>query len=226
MMRILKLATLALAALAATAATPPRSNWSTTVAVTAAGTHVMGNPAANLKLAEYVSYTCSHCASFQSQSEAPLGLAFVMPGKVSVEVRHFVRDPVDLTAAMLTNCGEPARFFRNHNAFLMGQAKWIGAMERASAGQRQRWTSGTPLARRRAIAQDFGFYPMMERLGYSRAAADRCLADDAMARQLAAQTQEAVRLGVAGTPSFLLNGDLLAGTHDWRSLETQLRARL
>lgn len=225
-MRILKLAALALIGVLSTGAAPQRANWALTVAVTPAGSHVMGNPAADLKLAEYVSYTCPHCAQFQIQSEAPIGLAFVMPGKLSVEVRHFLRDPVDLTAAMLTNCGEPGRFFRNHNTFLKGQSKWIVAMERASAAQRQRWTSGDPLARRRAIATDFGFYGMMEGLGYSRAVADRCLADEAMARRLAAQTQEGARIGVEGTPSFLLNGDLLAGTHDWRSLETQLRARI
>lgn len=225
-MRLLKLAALALIGMLSTAATPQRANWAQTVAVTPEGSHIMGNPAADLKLAEYVSYTCPHCAQFQIQSEAPLGLAMVMPGKLSVEVRHFLRDPIDLTAAMLTNCGAPDRFFRNHNAFLKGQAKWIGAMDRASAAQRQRWTSGNQVARRRAIASDFGFYAMMAGLGYSRSVADRCLADETMARRLAAQTQEGARLGVRGTPSFLLNGELLAGTHDWRSLETQLRARM
>lgn len=225
-MRILKLAALALIGVLATVATPPKANWALTIAVAPGGSHVMGNPAADLKLTEYVSYTCPHCAQFQIESEAPLGLAFVMPGKLSVEVRHFLRDPVDLTAAMLTNCGGPGRFFRNHNAFLKGQAKWIGTLTKAGAAQRQRWTSGNEVARRRAIASDFGFYGMMERLGYSRAVSDRCLADDAMARRLAAQTQDGARMGVAGTPSFLLNGDLLAGTHDWRSLETQLRARI
>jgi protein-disulfide isomerase len=47
-----------------------------------------------------------------------------------------------------------------------------------------------------------------------------------MAKKLADQTAEAERLGVEGTPSFLLNGALLAGTHDWTSLKAQLDARM
>ena len=66
----------------------------------------------------------------------------------------------------------------------------------------------------------------MQGRGYDRIAVDRCLADQAMAKLLADQTAEAARLGVEGTPSFLLNGDLLAGTHDWSSLQLQLQARM
>jgi protein-disulfide isomerase len=47
-----------------------------------------------------------------------------------------------------------------------------------------------------------------------------------MAQKLAAQTSEAARLGIDGTPSFLLNGALLAGTHDWATLKAQLDTRL
>ena len=225
-MTFTKWAALLLAATLSIAAAPRAGNWNAAVAVTSAGGHVMGNPDAPLKLAEYVSYTCSHCADFQREADAPLLIYFVRPGKVSIEVRHLVRDPIDLTVAMLANCGEPAKFFRNHNAFLKGQARWMARLDSASEGERRRWTSGDAAARRRAIASAFGFYAIMEGLGYGRPAADRCLADEAMARRLAAQTREAASIGVAGTPSFLLNGELLAGTHDWRSLEAQLRARL
>jgi protein-disulfide isomerase len=55
---------------------------------------------------------------------------------------------------------------------------------------------------------------------------ERCLADPVMAQKLAAQTSEAARLGIDGTPSFLLNGALLAGTHDWATLKAQLDTRL
>ena len=45
---------LGLAALAGIGAAPPatRANWNNTVAVTPAGTHVLGNPAAKVKLVE------------------------------------------------------------------------------------------------------------------------------------------------------------------------------
>lgn len=225
--RLTRLAALAAAALLSVAATPPapHGNWLTTVAVSPEGSHLLGNPGAAVKLVEYVSYTCQHCAHFQQQSDVALRLGYVQPGKVQVEVRHLVRDPIDMTAAMLANCGPPSRFFANHNLFLQSQDKWIDRAASASEGQRARWTSGPNAARFRAIANDFGFYAMMERRGYDRPTLDRCLADEAMAKRLAAQTAQAQELGVQGTPSFLINGLLLAGTHDWQSLNNQLDAR-
>jgi protein-disulfide isomerase len=145
---------------------------------------------------------------------------------LSVEVRHLVRDPIDLTVAMLTNCGPSGRFFANHTAFLRSQGQWMALANRATQAQQARWTSGSQRSRLQSIATDFGFFTIMTRRGYDRMSVERCLADPIMAKKLADQTAEAERLGVEGTPSFLLNGALLAGTHDWTSLKAQLDARM
>jgi protein-disulfide isomerase len=230
-MRFIRLAALAAAAVLVMGAgkplpaRPSAQNWTGTVTVTESGSHVLGNPGAPVKLAEYVSYTCSHCAQFQIQSDAPLRIAYVQPGKVSVEVRHLVRDPIDLTAAMLANCGDPNRFFTLHNAFLQSQERWMKVAQAATPGQQQRWTAGDTPSRLRAIAGDLGFYALMQQRGFTRTQLDRCLADEPMMRRIVGQTVKAQELNVEGTPSFLLDGVLLAGTHDWPALEAQLRAR-
>jgi protein-disulfide isomerase len=209
----------------APSANGPHPNWLTTVSVSPSGGHLLGNPAAPVKLVEYISYTCPHCAHFQKQAEVAMRLAYLQPGKVQIEVRHLIRDPIDMVAAMLANCGAPDRFFANHNMFLQTQEKWAGLMTTATAAQKARWTSGPNLARMRAIASDFGFYTLMGQRGYSRPQLDHCLADMTVANRIAAQTVEADKLGVAGTPAFMLDGVLLAGTYDWESLNTQLEAR-
>jgi protein-disulfide isomerase len=198
-----------------------RNNWETVVVATDYG-HRVGNPDAKVKLIEFFSYTCPHCAEFAQQGEGPIKLAYLMPGKVSVEYRHLIRDPVDLTVGMLVNCGAVAKFLGNHEAFIMSQSRWIAPAARASAAQQQRWrTPGA--AGRRAIAADFGFYAIMERRGYSRTAADRCLADDATARRLAENSDhEWDRPGVDSTPTFAINGIVMPGTHTWPSLQRQL----
>lgn len=218
----LKLAALSASGLLLAGASP---NWNTTVVETDGG-HRIGNPEAKVKLQEFVSYTCPHCAHFAKDGEGALQLAYIAPGKVSVEIRHIVRDPVDMTAALLTNCGAPAKFPRNHAAFMHSQDKWIGLMSNASSAQRQRWYSGTHLSRYRAIANDFGFYRMMEQRGYSRAAVDRCLADEAMATKLAGNTvKDWEKYQLGGTPSFTINGLTLAATHSWKALQPQIDAR-
>lgn len=223
---ILRLAALAGTALTLSAAAPKTVGWNYTVTRTAAGSNVLGNPAAKVKLTKFLSYTCPGCARFETEAEGPLRLGYVATGKVSVEVRHYLRDPVDLTVALLTNCGPKEKFFLNHSAFMRSQRVWIGKIAASSEAQRQRWTSGPLGARTRAVATDFKFYEIMASRGYDRAATDRCLADTAMAQRLAKQTEEADKLGIHTTPSFAIDGMLLAATHDWAMLRPQLDARM
>jgi protein-disulfide isomerase len=224
--RYLRLAALAGATLLLAAAAPKTVGWNYTVTLTPAGSHVLGNPAAKVKLTQYVSYTCPHCAEFEVQADGPLRLGYIASGKVSVEVRHYLRDPVDLTAALLSNCGAKEKFFLNHGAFMRSQKLWLARMASASAAQRQRWTSGAAPARARAIASDFKFYDIMASRGYDRPSVDRCLGDAAMAQRLADQTEEGSKLGVNSTPSFAIDGVLLIGTHEWSLLGPQLDARM
>ncbi|MEO5598966.1 MAG: thioredoxin domain-containing protein [Novosphingobium sp.] len=233
-MKLRNFSILAVAALLSLAASPPkpapqklaRGDWNATTVTTAEGTHIIGNPQATLKLTEYVSYTCPHCAHFDVEGEGAMRLAWVGPGKLRIEVRHIMRDPVDATVAQLTNCGPPAKFFMNHAAFMRSQTKWLSSMNTASDAQRARWVNGDLASRRRAIASDFHLYEVMEQRGYGRTTLDRCLADDGLARRLALQTADAEKMGINATPSFAINDVILAGTHDWRMLEPQLRARM
>jgi len=200
-------------------------NWSSTVAQTEGG-HRIGNPDAQVKLTEYISYTCPHCAQFARDGEPALKLGYIANGRVNLEIRHLLRDPVDLTVAMLANCGPASKFPQNHAAFMQGQDDWIAPLSSATAAQRQRWTSGDMAARRRAIAADFGFYAIMERRGYSRAEADRCLGDEAAADRMAEiAAADWKKPGIGGTPAFAIDGVVLAGTHSWSMLQPQLAAR-
>lgn len=226
MKQIVRIAMLAAAAvLPALATAKPVSNWLQTISVTEAGSHVLGNPQAKVRLTEYVSYTCGHCGTFHTQADSALKLVYVQPGKVSLEIRHVVRDPVDLTVAMLTNCGKPAGFFQRHNDFMTSQNKWLAKLDSVSQAQQARWQSGPVPARLQAVANDFGFHQIMARRGFSTAQVNACLGDKAMVKKLTEQSAQAAEQGVHATPSFALDGVVLAGTHDWSSLQTQLAAR-
>ncbi|MDE2406221.1 MAG: thioredoxin domain-containing protein [Sphingomonadales bacterium] len=205
---------------------PAGGNWNAVVNVTPAGTRVVGNPQAKVRLTEYVSYTCPHCAHFEAASAAQLHLVFVAGGKGSIEVRHIVRDPVDMAIALLTNCVPPARFFVLHEAFMRQQDKWVARLQTMSEGQQKRWNNGDNGSRMRAIASDLQFYDFVSGLGLGRVAADRCLSDGKLAERIAAQTRDAAAAGVDSTPTFAIDGTILAGTHDWATLAPQLAARM
>lgn len=202
-------------------------NWNDVVTRTDHDSYVLGNPNAKVKLTAFISYTCPHCAHFESEAEAPLRLTFIANGQGSLEVRSFVRDGVDLTVAMLTHCGPASKFFLNHAAFLGSQAEWIKPALAPSPMQTARWYQGPLQTRLRYIATDFHFYQIMETRGYSRAEVDKCLADVALAKRLAEETEQATKeYSIQGTPSFLIDNILLTGTFSWDALRPQLEARL
>ncbi len=198
------------------------TQWSTVI-TRAGGGHVLGNPDAAVKIKEYVSYTCPHCATFARQGEPAIKLYYVPTGRVSLEVRHVIRDPIDWTAAVLTNCGEPSKFAQNHALFMGEQPKWLEEARKATPGQKQRWSNPNRTLARKAIASDLGFEELMERRGYSRTEIDRCLSDNDAATTLVIQSmEEAKAMNVSGTPSFAIDGTLLEGTHSWQPLQMQI----
>lgn len=219
-------AVLGLVAVATPALADSKPNWNVTVAVAEDGTHTLGNPDAKVKISEFVSYTCPHCANFQKEAEAPLRLAYVQPGTVSVRIVHFIRDTVDLNVAMLVNCGDPAGFFARHHIFLQSQDQWLDKIQAMTDAQKARWNGEDFATSMRAITSDMGFYEVMEHRGYSRVEVDRCLADTAVARKLLAQKEEGLRLGIPGTPSFMINGAVSDDAYDWRTLDNAIKARL
>ena len=205
----------------------PAENWNATIARTDHDSYVLGNPQAKVKLVAFISYTCVHCAAFEAQSEGPLRLGFIAGGQGSLEVRNFLRDPIDLTVALLTHCGPPSKFFLNHSAFLGSQSTWIEPATHPSPLQQKRWYGGVLATRIRYIATDFHFYQIMETRGFSRPEVDKCLADTALAKRLAEETDKAQKdYAIQGTPSFLLDNVLLAGTYSWDVLRPQIEARV
>lgn len=199
------------------------SNWGTLVTETDGG-HLIGNPDAEARLVEYMSYTCSHCAEFARTGEGAIKLLYVPTGKVSYEIRHLIRDPVDLTAALAVRCGEPAKFFGNHEALILKHGEWMAVAGKATQAQQARWNFGTFPSRAQAIASDLGFYEIMERRGYSRTQLDACLTDYAEAKAIADRsTADAERLGIRSTPTFVM-GDNKLGAHNWFTLQPHLDA--
>lgn len=220
-----KFAAVALVATMAVAAARP--GWTTYVVQTEGGGHRLGNPAAKVAVMEFVSYTCPHCAHFQQESDGAMRLAYVAPGTVSVEVRPVIRNPIDLAATLLAECGPKEKFFANHSAILLSQATWLGKVSSVSEATQVRWRSGPVAQRMRAIAGDTGLYEIMAKRGYDRVTADKCLSNEAEARRIVDQSNAGSdAFGVTGTPSFALDGALLEGTHTWDTLQPQIAARL
>ena len=92
-------------------APPKGGDWSMVVNPTPAGGFMMGNPNAKIKLVEFGSMTCPHCAEFDEIGVPALVDKYVKSGQVSWEFRNYVRDPFDLTASLIARCNGAKSFF-------------------------------------------------------------------------------------------------------------------
>ncbi|MBX7540188.1 thioredoxin domain-containing protein [Qipengyuania sphaerica] len=198
-----------------------KANWGTMVTETEGG-HRIGNPQAEGKLVEWMSYTCSHCAEFARTGDGAIKLLYVPSGKVSYEIRHLIRDPIDLTVALAAQCGGPDKFFGNHEALILKHDDWMAKARSATQAQTARWRFGSFGSRAQAIASDLDFYDIMATRGYSRTQLDQCLTDEAKARVIADQSQADVqRHGLRGTPTFMMDGKMLEA-HNWPDIQPHL----
>jgi protein-disulfide isomerase len=217
-LKTLTVTALLLAAPQVAAETPV--SWDGLSSATPEGHPVLGNQAAPVRLVEFISYTCGHCAHYDGEAKAPLRSGLVRQGKVAVEVRPFFRNSLDVTATLLALCGTENRFFTNHDAILGAQDKWLRQPENPDA--KARWANPDFAARMKAVAEDLGLYQIMLDQGFQPAELDQCLADQDLANSLAEATELAMsETGVTGTPSFLINGKLQT-VHGWDELRPRL----
>jgi protein-disulfide isomerase len=201
-------------------AAPPR-DWTRVVNRTPAGTFVLGNPAAPVKLVEYVSYTCPHCAHLTAESAPVLRAQWVRSGSTSVEVRHQIHEALDLAAALLARCAGP-RFFEVTDAFYAAQTSWYPRGADFIEANQARMAIWPTTDRLRAYADAAGLTDLARAHGLAPAAAQTCFANDTDMNRVLAMTQ-AESATVSGTPTFAINGKLL-GVSNWQTLMPQLRA--
>ncbi len=200
---------------------PAGTNWAETAHVSPEDGYVLGNPDAPIKLVEYASHTCSHCAVFSNEAAEPIE-KFVESGRVSYEIRNQIHDPIDLTIAVLARCGSPESF---HPLAKQAWASFEEIVQNAQAnGQQLNAAIQAPPAQRyQAIAQAAGLIDFFAARGISRDQAMQCLSDPARAEKIATNSQQqSDEMGVTGTPTFFVNGNRVDGTN-WASVETALQ---
>jgi protein-disulfide isomerase len=223
---LLAAAVLALGGAAAAAApvrvpAQARQDWTRTVVATPEGGFRMGNPAAAVKVVEYVSLTCPHCRHF-AEAGAPVLIAdHVASGRVSFEIRPFPLDPIAAIGSQLNRCAAPDRAFAFNDAILASQESWFARLDALGPAELAGLNGLHGAALRQRVAALAGFDAIAASHGVDAAS---CLADDAGAARIDEIKAAAEALGVQGTPSFLINGTLAPNAYDWAALEPLLRA--
>jgi protein-disulfide isomerase len=203
-------------------AAPAGQAWSQVVSATPEGGMRMGNPDAPLKLVEYGSLSCPHCAKLATDGMQTLVDKYVNSGRVSFEFRSFpLHGIVDVIPTVMVRCADPSAYFPLVEQLFATQQEWIAQVEKNS-DQAQALQSLPPQQRYAALADALGFTEWFAARGLAKDQAHSCLADPSAIEKVAKEGQKWTEDGVNQTPTLALNGTMLE-VAEWKELEPVLQ---
>jgi protein-disulfide isomerase len=206
-------------------AAPNNGDWTQVVTQTPEGGYRMGNPDAPVRLIEYASMTCPHCAEFSAQATTALRDTYVRSGQVSWEFRNFVLNGPDMAISVLARCQPDGAFFGTVEQAYAQQAQFLSAIDESE----QRQLSALPPEQViPPLARAMDLEAFFARRGMPAARFNQCISNAAAVQQLTEITNRAAAPGpmqITGTPTFVLNGEML-DVNSWSAVEQRLRAAI
>lgn len=206
---------------------PAGQKWVDVVTKTPEGGYRMGNPNAAVKLIEYGSRTCPHCAAFDAEGFPALKSGPIAAGKLSYEFRDFpIHAQMDLGPILLGHCVEPNQFFPMLEQMMLSQQALLGdGSKQVPEADQARLQNAQPAAIAAYLAEFYGYLDFVKQRGVPDAKARACLADKDMLAEIAKNADAANKqYQVPGTPAFIVNGDIVPDVADWKGLQPSLKA--
>ena len=221
-------AMLALSAAAPKPVTKGQPHWAAVVRTTAQGGFLIGNPAAQVKLLEFGSYTCPHCARFETEAVPALLQTYVATGRVSYEFRGFpIHGPLDAAMTLLTLCPTAASGWKMSKAMFAAQATVIDGFRAISEAEIARLNALPDDQALVQYADAGGLDDFVAAHGVSKAAFGPCISNAANNAKFEASSREAQeQYLLKSTPWFVINGKPIEDASDWAALEPRLREAL
>ena len=166
---------------------PGASRWPS-----APGDMSLGKPDAPVRVVEYLSLSCPHCAHFHAEVFPDFKARYIDTGRVYFTVRELLTAPVEVAAAgfMLARCGDGSKYFPIVDQVFRSQSRW-------QQGQIK------PI-----------FLEIAKANGLTEAQFQACITDDKAGEALEKRVQYAVETDhVDSTPTFFINGVKLDNGH-------------
>lgn len=207
---------------------PAGSDWTQVVSETADGGFRMGNPTAPIKLLEYGSFGCPHCAEFEGEAAEPLK-DYIRSGRVSWEFRSLHIFPFDPAVSLLMRCHGAEPYFLLRQQLYASQPDWERKFQEwVNQPQVQTQLQQMPPQQRmKPMLAAAGLDEFFRQRGTPEAKIDECLTDTkGLERVLQVSQRGATDFHVEGTPTFFINGIKVPDTGTWPQLQPQLKKAL
>lgn len=164
----------------------------------------IGDRNAPIKLIEYASAGCGHCAAFAIETMPKIKADYIDAGKVYYVLRDYPLDDVAAAASMVARCLPRDGFYPFMDILFRSQPDWHkndGALE--------------------------AIITIARKAGLSRAQVESCLKDEKVLKQINDSRNEATTvLAVKSTPTMFVNGEMIEGAAAYADFEAKFKAQL
>jgi protein-disulfide isomerase len=154
-----------------------------------------------VKIVEYMSTTCPHCAHFAATTFDQIKTKYIDTGKVYFIIREFPIDPQDLpayAAFMLVRCAPNGPSIPLLETFMKQQENWARVQDV-----------------RGALLQ------ISKLAGFTQESFEACLTNQKLVDDVnSVRDRGSKQYGVSGTPTFLINGKRYAGDMSFEAMST------
>jgi protein-disulfide isomerase len=167
---------------------------------------VMGSADAKATIVEFSDYQCPYCRVFWKNTFPQLKSEYIDKGLVRFVYRDFPLDFHEMAQkyAEATECAaDQDKFWEMHDKIFAEQEKK---------------GSGTTIS---GITVD-DVKKWAQQIGLDSAAFDQCLNSDKYAQEVKDDLADGEKAGVSGTPSFVINGQLLEGAQPFSAFKAVL----
>lgn len=178
-----------------------RPQTASAVPVVGASGKGLGDPNAPVEVWDFSDFHCPHCRTFAETTEKQLIEEYIKPGRARLVYKHFIVLQ-SYQAANASECAaEQGKFWEYHD--------YLFAKQETDA-------PFTPDELKRYARE----------LGLDTEAFDRCVDSGKYMNVVLQETNEGRRLGVRGTPTIFVNGQLVPRGALWPDLKAAIEAAL
>ena len=153
----------------------------------------LGDPNAPITMVEFSDFGCPFCNRYTSTVYPIIKKEYIDTGKVFYVFKDFPLIQLHPQAALASEAaecvGEQGKYWEMHRLLFINQSTWGSSAEEAEAA--------------------FGFYAGA--LGVDEAVFAACYSEHRYATEVQTDLSEGKRLGITGTPTFVINGKQLIG---------------
>ncbi len=170
--------------------------------------HVLGNEDAKVTIVEFSDFQCPFCRSFWKDTLSQIRTEYIDTGKAKLVYKHFPLDfhPSAKIAAQASECAsEQSKFWEMHDKIYAEQEKLGTGTVQFTAKDLKKWAV---------------------QIGLEAKAFNACLDSGKYAARVDSDAAYGAQLGVSGTPSFFVNGQLTVGAQPFATFKALIDTEL